>query len=145
METLISAVEGEQPPGLYRLTQDINIEWLSSQAKEHGWKLFQIEGKAIKNKADFLQACAREINFPSYFGYNWDAFEECIRDLDRASINRFILLYEYPEEFAQHDASEWLTAFDILQEAVDYWRATDTPMYVLFKTNSSLLNELEVL
>lgn len=33
------------------------------------------------DKAAFLTACARDLRFPDYFGGNWDAFEECLRDL----------------------------------------------------------------
>lgn len=38
------------------------------------------------DKATFLAACARDLAFPDYFGGNWDAFEECLRDLTGAPI-----------------------------------------------------------
>jgi hypothetical protein len=46
---------------------------------------------------------------------------------------------------AQNDHSEWLIALDVFQEAVEYWARTDTPMYVLLKTESLSLDELEVI
>ncbi len=80
-----------------------------------------------------------------YFGYNWDAFNDCINDLSWFSAAGYILLYSQPEKLAQNDHSEWLIALDVFQEAVEYWARTDTPMYVLLKTESLALDELEVI
>jgi RNAse (barnase) inhibitor barstar len=36
---------------------------------------------AIAHKEALLVILAQQLNFPDYFGGNWDAFEECVRDL----------------------------------------------------------------
>jgi hypothetical protein len=149
MNPVIAAVDGKYPPGLYKVQPETNINELSSLCKQKGWQFFDLDGTGISTKAEFLQRCAETMNFPAYFGHNWDALEECIRYLDEASGRRsgtkFVLLYSYPENFAQHSPAQWATAIEILQEAAEFWQSTDTPMYVLFKTNTSLLNQLEVL
>lgn len=40
-----------------------------------------LDTRAATDKTGFLSACARDLHFPDYFGGNWDAFEECLRDL----------------------------------------------------------------
>lgn len=40
-----------------------------------------LDTRDADNKAAFLATCARDLHFPDYFGGNWDAFEECLRDL----------------------------------------------------------------
>jgi RNAse (barnase) inhibitor barstar len=145
MQLLDDILQGDRKLGLYRLTTEINLDSLSLALQEHGWKLFYLEGTQITNKLEFLQACASVMDFPSYFGSNWDAFEECVTDPGIVSSKRSILLYNQPEFFAQNDPSQWSTAVQILQTAVDYWSEKNTLLYVLFKTNSSLLNELEAL
>ena len=39
-----------------------------------------LDTRGASDKAAFLAACARDLHFPDYFGGNWDAFEECLRD-----------------------------------------------------------------
>jgi hypothetical protein len=36
----------------------------------------------IRSKTVLLEALGRALHFPDYYGVNWDAFEECIRDLE---------------------------------------------------------------
>lgn len=46
-----------------------------------------LDTRGVTDKAGFLAAAARDLQFPDYFGNNWDAFEECVRDFgtDRGS------------------------------------------------------------
>lgn len=39
-----------------------------------------LDSRAATDKPSFLAAAARDLQFPEYFGANWDAFEECLRD-----------------------------------------------------------------
>lgn len=144
MDKLLAILNGELSPGLYRVTTDVNIDELSSLCQEYGFQLFYINGKDITSKAEFLQAAAETMNFPDYFGDNWDAFTDCISDLSWLSAAGYILLYTQPDNFANNDPSEWSIALDVFQEAVEYWRETDTPMYVLFSRDNLVLDELEV-
>jgi RNAse (barnase) inhibitor barstar len=145
MDKLLAILNGERSPGLYRVIADVNIDELSSLCQEYGFHFFYINGKNVTSKAEFLQAAAETMNFPDYFGENWDAFNECITDLSWLSASGYILLYTHPNNFANNSPSEWSIALDVFREAVEYWRETDTPLYVLLKTDSLALDELDVL
>ena len=45
----------------------------------------------ISSKAALLAVLAEQLRFPGYFGWNWDGFEECVRDLSWLPPGRVIL------------------------------------------------------
>ena len=49
-----------------------------SLADEGMTKVFYLDGKRINIKEIFLDKAAEAMQFPAYFGNNWDAFDECI-------------------------------------------------------------------
>ena len=39
-----------------------------------------LDTREAVDKAAFLAACARDLDFPDYFGHNWDALADCLSD-----------------------------------------------------------------
>lgn len=58
----------------------------------------------ISSKKDLFLFFSEKLSFPDYFGYNWDAFDECINDLSWLDAERIILwhndipLFDYKKE-----------------------------------------------
>jgi Barstar (barnase inhibitor) len=105
---------------------------LTNGANQQGIQFFYLDGSQICGKETFLIKVAEAMKFPDYFGFNWDALDECITDLGWCPANRYVLIYDQPEVFSKADPTQWKIANDVLQSAIDYWRNTETPLDILF-------------
>lgn len=134
MSVKLDAILSEAiPPGIYRLHSRAQASTIVQAAERHGWRGFYLDGRQIDDKATFLAASAAAMQFPSYFGHNWDAFEECVNDLAWVPASGYLLLYDAVARFATAQPAEWATARAILAGAAARWQARGTPMYVLLR------------
>jgi RNAse (barnase) inhibitor barstar len=66
------------------------------------------------------KALSRELKFPAYFGNNWDALSDCLRDLSWIKPHRVILLHE---DSPPLEAKDVVTYLDVLSECVRDWKS----------------------
>lgn len=136
---------GARPPALYRLTSNLNADHLVEPISRQGWRGFYINGEIVQDKESFLRVAGSAMEFPSYFGHNWDAFEESIRDLNWAPAQGYVLIYEMVWRLALYDRAAWQMVRSILTDTVAYWRTKDIPFYVLLSRTWWYAHDLEKL
>lgn len=120
---------GEIKPGVYRLPGGTSPEAVNRAVAPAGWRVFSLDGDKIVDKASFLSQAALAMNFPKYFGNNWDAFEDMFNDLAWAPAKGYVVLYPHANRFAK--SPDWKTALSIFQVAVERWQKAGTPFYIL--------------
>ncbi|KYC42701.1 barnase inhibitor [Scytonema hofmannii PCC 7110] len=108
------------------------IDKIIEELAEQGIQVFYLNGREISSKETFLRKAAEAMQFPAYFGANWDAFDECITDLTWFSAESYVLLYERPDIFAQAEPTQWQIAVNILRSAEEYWQSANKPLNVFF-------------
>lgn len=133
-EPLLALLTGATPPGVYQFTSRAQSKTIQATAQQHGWQYVHIDGHTIHDKAAFLHAFARALHFPAYFGQNWDAFEECLRDLSwLPPAEGRLVLYDDVAALATHQPEAWQVGLAILREAVAFWRQQKRPLAVLLR------------
>jgi hypothetical protein len=105
-----------------------------------GLVLKVIKGRHCKTPANLFAEFARALEFPDYFGHNWDALEECLADLEWLPAMGYILLITDAGDVLPDDEAEYETFLEILCDAGEAWgngqaetgTRRATPFHVLF-------------
>jgi Barstar (barnase inhibitor) len=128
---LAAVINGQAAPQLYRLDIEHLPTDLDMRVQAAGGQVFRLEGEAMTDQDSLLQEFAQVMNFPSYFGHNWDALSDSLTDLSWLENNRshYILLID-----DWHLCASPLL-LDILQETVEFWSDTEKPLYVLIHSD----------
>lgn len=67
-----------------------------------GFEVLRIDGSTIAGKDELLDTIAEGFGFPDWFGQNWDALEECLRDLDAVNDGYALLVSDATALWAEH-------------------------------------------
>ena len=84
----------------------------------------------LSSKKALFFAMKKELQLPDYFGENWDALSDCLRDLSWIKQRRVELRHE---DVPPLDPKDLATYLDILSDAVQDWkRSEDHELVVAF-------------
>jgi hypothetical protein len=92
-----------------------------------------VRGRNCGTSTELFRECATALQFPYYFGYNWDAFEECIRDLDWICAERLIVFVSYLDEVLAGEPDKQAMFMEVLSSAVTGRRSRgpdDSPRFI---------------
>lgn len=123
------------PPGVYRFAGRAQAIPILAAIIDWGWYAGYINGKSVEDKQTFLNAAGQALAFPPYYGRNWDAFEEMVRDLSWIKAVGYVILYDEVYRFPSNHKAEWQTALTILKGACAHWQQEGIPFYVLLRYN----------
>ncbi|MFC4530954.1 barstar family protein [Sphaerisporangium dianthi] len=90
-----------------------------------------VDGRACPTRAAFFQEVARALGLPAYFGHNWDAFADSLRDA--TSTGTLVLTVEHAEDLLGAEPPGQLTTLlAVLAEADE---AAEAGLAVIMRTD----------
>ena len=75
----------------------------------------------LLSKSDLMQTLRDQLRLPDYFGSNWDALSDCLRDFSWVESGEVILVHRDLPELPRGDLVHYLS---VLAEAIESWRST---------------------
>jgi RNAse (barnase) inhibitor barstar len=75
--------------------------------------------RGIRSKNDLLSALSEKLDFPEYFGFNWNALEDCLTDFSWIAEHKIILIHQELPELADQELTIY---FAILRDSVLDWK-----------------------
>lgn len=80
-----------------------------------------------QGKEALLTQIAAELDFPDWFGQNWDALEDCLTDLSWRNAAGHVLVFEEPQP-----GDDLGVLIDVLQSVAEYWGRRGEPFFAVF-------------
>jgi RNAse (barnase) inhibitor barstar len=114
-------------------------------AKTAGLFVVRVDLKRLGSKTGFLGRAARALEFPQWFGKNWDALNDCLTDLSWLGGNGWVIIFENAKGLAERKPQIFQNAVEVFESASDHWRRAGRPFWVLFHDPNSWASGLEKL
>ena len=119
MSKLLQRLRDPARSGVYRAS--------GAQAIEDAARGSALDVVAIDAGTNVLEAMARALDFPEWFGGNWDALEDLLSDLAwRKGDGHVLLLRAYPA------GDELGVLTDVLRAAAEYWAGRGKPFFAVY-------------
>lgn len=122
--------------GVYRASRTDEIV---DAAQGSALQVSRIRLSGAGGKQALMQRIAGALQFPKWFGANWDALEDCLGDLSWSRAGGHVLLFEGAADLP---ADERGILLDILASAAANWMERGRPFFAVFLDGPAELPDL---
>lgn len=117
--------------GVYSLDTPPEEKAVQALSERNGLDFTVIDLRAANGRADLLAAFAGALDFPAYFGGNWDALYDCLTDMSWRPARGYALLLVGLEGLSAREGDELALLAGLLRSVVDFRRRQGVPFYVV--------------
>lgn len=114
--------------GVYRVTGAVPP---CEAAREAGLALLDVPIEGVTDKTTLLQRFAASLEFPDWFGGNWDALEDCLTDFSWREAAGYVLLLRGADALSQRCPDDYGVLIDVLGESAQYWCERKVPFFAV--------------
>jgi hypothetical protein len=109
---------------------------LRAAAKRAGIAWYDLDLDGVRDRDGFLRRCAEVFELPDYFGRNWDALHECLRDLAGGGAPGAVVHWRRGADLAKRAPEAVKTALEILLDAAIGWGGSGRVFLVVVDRDS---------
>jgi hypothetical protein len=121
--------------GVYRTPADAHALRERAVAARLAW--LETDLADARTKAQLLAAVARAAEFPAWFGHNWDALADSLRDLSWRPAGGYVLRMRNSAALQRALGADWTAFLEVLREAAGDWKLRGKP-FVAFVDDDTL-------
>ena len=111
---------------------DRSLASVVAQLAERGFAAVEIGRPPIQSKADLLRGIAQALRFPAYFGGNWDALVDCLRDMGWWRSAGYALFVHNAADFWAQQSRVAGTLVEVWLLAAELWAKQGVPFHLVF-------------
>ncbi|MGY0634858.1 barstar family protein [Luteimonas sp. A478] len=96
-----------------------------------GYRVVSVDLGTVDGKTALLEKLARALDFPDYFGHNWDALDDALGDLSWQQAPGLLLVLENADRLQRCAPGDFSTLLEILKESTGEHATAGIPFRVL--------------
>lgn len=100
-------------------------------AKDYDLNAVTINMNRVSRKQTFLAKFAKAMQFPVYFGQNWDALLDCLTDLSWTTAKGQVILIYNLRHMANKSPEDFRIIRQIFKGAADYWQSRQMLFFII--------------
>jgi RNAse (barnase) inhibitor barstar len=101
-------------------------------------RVYSVPGSAVTDKKTLLVAVASALDFPDYFGGNWDALLDCLRDMGWTDADTHVIVVRDAGRMRAACPDVVGSFVDVVQSAIDFHSAHSGAMFLLLEDRAPL-------
>lgn len=98
------------------------LDTLLAGAKEAGCLVLRVDLADARNKEEMLDAVAKGLRFPEWFGHNWDALTDSLLDMGWLPATGYVVILEHCDGIHGRAEADFVALMQVFQEAAETWR-----------------------
>jgi hypothetical protein len=99
---------------------------------EEGFAVVAVRACAVHAERDLLAVLGRSLQFPEYFGNNWDALDECLADLSWLPAGGYVVCIYGAEQIWRDMPRTIAKLVSAWLFAAERWGKQDVPFHLIF-------------
>ncbi|MGH3361928.1 MAG: barstar family protein [Nocardioides sp.] len=119
MSGLAGLLAGRFTPGIYRWHGGFDVADVRHTVEHAGWRFGYLDGWRGESKAEFLAGVGEALDFPDYYGQNFDALADCLADVVPGDGEGVVFLWDGWGPFARADEQAFSVALSVLGTRVN--------------------------
>jgi len=105
---------------------------LVSELRSRGIAVLEANVESVATGVDLFNVLAKAMQFPTYYGKNWDAVDECLRDLDWLPATGYVLLLHHSQYLWRQVPRDAGMLIESWLFAAEEWGQQDVPFHLVF-------------
>jgi barstar (barnase inhibitor) len=126
MSKLLQRLGDASRSGVYRTSRSDEI---LDATEGSDLRVARISLAGASGKQAVMERVAAALQFPQWFGANWDALEDCLTDLSWTGAGGHVLLIEGADGLPRDEGGIFI---DILASAAAWWAERGRPFFAVF-------------
>ncbi len=114
--------------GVFHMPMDGEAALIDA-AEHNGYGVFRVDLAQATTKAAMLDAIARAMNFPEWFGHNWDALMDCLADMGWQPAEGYVVILEHCDGIHGHVEADFVQTLQVFESAAGEWREQGIPFW----------------